>query len=194
MANWKAIKDSFSVDGLFDLYIKVTKKTPVIQFIDGYGKAQPWKGWTLQSNTIAGKLYSWIDGTEFSQYGIEDNIDGIYLLFYGTDATGGKTYMIKLVPGLIDWEYVKVQLDYNRKAKMNFYEGWFDDVETNLVELYQEYDDAANAYVEDVKKKLLIGGVVLVGGFAAWTYWNSYYKYKFLLKSATKTIKKELKA
>lgn len=189
MVDWTEVRNEFRVDQLIDLYVKINKNAQVYSGVDGYGKGIVWQGWVMQAGSVAGQMFSWIDGTGLSQYGVTDYIDGIYLMFDGNSYTNNKPYFIKIEPGLIDWQYIENQLDAIRKSKMAWYQLWFEKLEQKLADLYNKAKKAADTQVEAIKsgltKVLIIGGV----GFLAWTAWNSYFKYDLLLRQGAKYLK-----
>lgn len=127
--DWKDIRKNFRVDALVGLYVKVLKDTTV--YINPVGNVV-WEGWKIRKGQTAGMVYSWVDSTPANPYYPPLDVDGLFIMFQGGADTNYKPYYIKLEKNLLDWDFVKAQLDDNRKNQMNYYELMFQDIENNV--------------------------------------------------------------
>lgn len=169
------LKD-FRIDALLNLYLLLIKDakcyaTPSV-------KTPVW--FTKKSGEIAGKLFSWIENEQgvFMMFKINDNFDARGL---------NTSYYILLEPKLLQWDYVKRQLDDNRRSQMSWYDKWFEDLETSIT----AYKDKV---IDSAKSGLMWGGAI-VGGVVVWTVFLKPMLqaklYGRLIKTAVKEYRKD---
>lgn len=181
--DWRTMRDNFTVDQLVNLNLRVTKDIKVYSIPSG---GVVWEGWTIYAHTNAGVCDTWIDGKEFAQYGyVDKNVDGIYLGMKGTAATQNKTYYIKLEKNLIDWNYIKSQIDDNQRSTMNSFEQFVESLDTQL--------NATKDAVTDTVTTAVYWTIGLVGTYLLYTEVLKPYIFYKTARSTASDLIKELK-
>lgn len=186
MANWREIREKFSVDQLLGLNLKLRKDATV--YYSPINPVAEWDGWKLRAGQMTGKLFSWVSNIPANQNYPPLDVDGVFLMFYLQDDWSGNqhAYFLKLEPKMFDWEYTKSTIDDQRKANMNWYETLLDDFDTEATEYAQDVYD----YVENA---LWVGGSLA----AIILYWNLVGKYQVqarVYKGVVKDVIREVKA
>ena len=133
-------KITLPVASLIDLYVKGYGTIDVYWSPQDGEKGKP-IAWKVKEGQVIGKLDSWIDLAN-PNYGSAAG-KNMYLMFYGTAETHGKSFYVKVKKNTFNWAYVQTQIDSNRRAQMSWYGKWFEDLEKEIVAYGEELKNAA---------------------------------------------------